>query len=264
MSTEFKSTLPPRKRAKTKEEKEQRRVERILRNRRAAHASREKKRKHVEYLESYVLKLEANLEKSQGNFLRLKELVETDVVEKAQVTDLDDLVQLKEQIHMNLNNSASSNMQDDDVEGDDDEDSEARSDSSFTPTKKRKLSEPSIKTEEVEVAVAAPVTEVTVAPAMSSLPVVKSTEKDDLLSISPDNNSYYNYLSPISMTSPVSSPIDLKLETEAGEQRPQLYIDNGSLSPESDITRGFNSMGQNSEVILLPKSYDNMMMTIPC
>lgn len=43
--------LPPRKRAKTTEEKEQRRVQRIMRNRQAAHASREKKRKHVETLE---------------------------------------------------------------------------------------------------------------------------------------------------------------------------------------------------------------------
>ncbi|CAN6648014.1 hypothetical protein TRVA0_022S02212 [Trichomonascus vanleenenianus] len=43
--------LPPRKRAKTNAEKEQRRVERIMRNRQAAHASREKKRKHVENLE---------------------------------------------------------------------------------------------------------------------------------------------------------------------------------------------------------------------
>ncbi|CCH43526.1 Transcriptional activator HAC1 [Wickerhamomyces ciferrii] len=59
--TNFKTSLPPRKRAKTKEEKEQRRVERILRNRKAAHASREKKRKHVEFLESYVLDLEKQL-----------------------------------------------------------------------------------------------------------------------------------------------------------------------------------------------------------
>lgn len=43
--------LPPRKRAKTKDEKEQRRIERIMRNRQAAHASREKKRRHVEDLE---------------------------------------------------------------------------------------------------------------------------------------------------------------------------------------------------------------------
>jgi transcriptional activator HAC1 len=43
--------LPPRKRAKTQDEKEQRRIERIMRNRQAAHASREKKRKHVEELE---------------------------------------------------------------------------------------------------------------------------------------------------------------------------------------------------------------------
>lgn len=44
-------SLPPRKRAKTKDEKEQRRIERIMRNRQAAHASREKKRKHLEDLE---------------------------------------------------------------------------------------------------------------------------------------------------------------------------------------------------------------------
>ncbi|GMM29246.1 Hir1 protein [Martiniozyma asiatica (nom. inval.)] len=56
--------LPPRKRARTEEEKEQRRVERILRNRRAAHASREKKRRHVENLEQYVLELEQALLKS--------------------------------------------------------------------------------------------------------------------------------------------------------------------------------------------------------
>lgn len=55
-------SLPPRKRARTDAEKEQRRVERILRNRKAAHASREKKRKHVENLESYVVSLEANLQ----------------------------------------------------------------------------------------------------------------------------------------------------------------------------------------------------------
>ncbi|CDO95739.1 unnamed protein product [Kluyveromyces dobzhanskii CBS 2104] len=48
---DFKATLPPRKRAKTQEEKEQRRIERILRNRRAAHQSREKKRLHVQLLE---------------------------------------------------------------------------------------------------------------------------------------------------------------------------------------------------------------------
>lgn len=54
-------TLPPRKRARTKEEKEQRRIERVLRNRRAAHASREKKRRHVEQLEKYAKQLEACL-----------------------------------------------------------------------------------------------------------------------------------------------------------------------------------------------------------
>lgn len=62
-----KTALPPRKRAKTDEEKEQRRIERILRNRRAAHASREKKRRYVEYLESYIDKLTSNLSSYQYN-----------------------------------------------------------------------------------------------------------------------------------------------------------------------------------------------------
>ncbi|KAJ5054845.1 uncharacterized protein L3040_001107 [Drepanopeziza brunnea f. sp. 'multigermtubi'] len=48
---EPKTNLPPRKRAKTEDEKEQRRVERVLRNRRAAQSSRERKRQEVEALE---------------------------------------------------------------------------------------------------------------------------------------------------------------------------------------------------------------------
>lgn len=48
---EPKTNLPPRKRAKTEDEKEQRRVERVLRNRRAAQTSRERKRLEVEGLE---------------------------------------------------------------------------------------------------------------------------------------------------------------------------------------------------------------------
>lgn len=49
---DFKSILPPRKRAKTKEEKEQRRIERIMRNRKAARQSRERKRQYMESLEN--------------------------------------------------------------------------------------------------------------------------------------------------------------------------------------------------------------------
>ncbi|GMG19112.1 unnamed protein product [Ambrosiozyma monospora] len=53
-------SLPPRKRARTEQEKEQRRVERRLRNKKAAHTSREKKKRHVEHLEKYVLDLESS------------------------------------------------------------------------------------------------------------------------------------------------------------------------------------------------------------
>ncbi|KAG0642700.1 hypothetical protein HOY80DRAFT_881188 [Tuber brumale] len=45
------TNLPPRKRAKTAAEKEQRRIERVLRNRAAAQASRERRRKELEELE---------------------------------------------------------------------------------------------------------------------------------------------------------------------------------------------------------------------
>lgn len=44
------TALPPRKRAKTEDEKEQRRIERIKRNRAAAHNSRERKRQETDTL----------------------------------------------------------------------------------------------------------------------------------------------------------------------------------------------------------------------
>jgi len=55
---EPKTNLPPRKRAKTEDEKEQRRVERVLRNRRAAQSSRERKRLEVEALDNVKQQLE--------------------------------------------------------------------------------------------------------------------------------------------------------------------------------------------------------------
>jgi transcriptional activator HAC1 len=62
---EPKTNLPPRKRAKTEDEKEQRRVERVLRNRRAAQSSRERKRLEVEALEKRNQELEAMLRDAQ-------------------------------------------------------------------------------------------------------------------------------------------------------------------------------------------------------
>ncbi|KAK4224920.1 hypothetical protein QBC38DRAFT_484349 [Podospora fimiseda] len=61
---EPKTNLPPRKRAKTEDEKEQRRVERVLRNRRAAQSSRERKRLEVEALEKRNKDLETALLKA--------------------------------------------------------------------------------------------------------------------------------------------------------------------------------------------------------
>ncbi|KAF4508891.1 hypothetical protein G6O67_005219 [Ophiocordyceps sinensis] len=62
---EPKTNLPPRKRAKTEDEKEQRRVERVLRNRRAAQSSRERKRLEVEALEIRNKELETMLLNAQ-------------------------------------------------------------------------------------------------------------------------------------------------------------------------------------------------------
>ena len=59
---EPKTTLPPRKRAKTDDEKEQRRIERIKRNRAAAHNSRERKRQETDTLAVALAKANAQLD----------------------------------------------------------------------------------------------------------------------------------------------------------------------------------------------------------
>lgn len=58
---EPKTSLPPRKRAKTEDEKEQRRIERVKRNRLAAHNSRERKRQETEHLQQQKDALEAEM-----------------------------------------------------------------------------------------------------------------------------------------------------------------------------------------------------------
>ncbi|KAI8299371.1 Transcriptional activator hac1 [Colletotrichum sp. SAR11_59] len=70
---EPKTNLPPR--AKTEDEKEQRRVERVLRNRRAAQSSRERKRLEVEALERRNKELETALSNvTKANQLLVEEL----------------------------------------------------------------------------------------------------------------------------------------------------------------------------------------------
>jgi transcriptional activator HAC1 len=64
---------PCRKRAKTADEKEQRRVERVLRNRRAAQSSRERKRQEVELLEKRNKDLEVAIQQAEQMNARLME-----------------------------------------------------------------------------------------------------------------------------------------------------------------------------------------------
>ena len=56
------TALPPRKRAKTQDEKEQRRIERIKRNRAAAHNSRERKRQETDTLAVALARANAELD----------------------------------------------------------------------------------------------------------------------------------------------------------------------------------------------------------
>ncbi|KAF2262649.1 hypothetical protein CC78DRAFT_534682 [Lojkania enalia] len=68
---EPKTNLPPRKRAKTEDEKEQRRIERVKRNRLAAHNSRERKRQEVEALQSERDQLQSDLHAAQQAMARM-------------------------------------------------------------------------------------------------------------------------------------------------------------------------------------------------
>lgn len=65
---EPKTALPPRKRAKTDDEKEQRRIERIKRNRAAAHNSRERKRQETETLAVALARANAELDAYRKHF----------------------------------------------------------------------------------------------------------------------------------------------------------------------------------------------------
>ena len=72
---EPKTNLPPRKRAKTEDEKEQRRIERVKRNRLAAHNSRERKRHEVELLQVEKDELEQRLRSSEQNLTSLMDRI---------------------------------------------------------------------------------------------------------------------------------------------------------------------------------------------
>ncbi|RPA83622.1 hypothetical protein BJ508DRAFT_374885 [Ascobolus immersus RN42] len=66
------TNLPPRKRAKTEAEKEQRRVERVLRNRLAAQTSRERKRKEMELLEEKKVSVEKENQDLKSEVYKLR------------------------------------------------------------------------------------------------------------------------------------------------------------------------------------------------
>jgi transcriptional activator HAC1 len=84
LTTDQLANVCNRKRAKTEDEKEQRRVERVLRNRRAAQSSRERKRQEVEALEEQKQQIERSnkdllmrLAHQEEQILRLQQALET-------------------------------------------------------------------------------------------------------------------------------------------------------------------------------------------
>ncbi|KAI5966376.1 HAC1 [Candida pseudojiufengensis] len=206
----FKSTLPPRKRAKTQEEKEQRKIERILRNRRAAHASREKKRRHVEFLEIYVVKLEENLKKLQEGYHSKLEGNDEEKMEQIKLLGLEDVSKLKENIYSNLvssrrrKNSSNNNLEDDDEEEEEEDDNvdeepikkqQVKQETvvSEPPSKKRKMNNRKNST-------------------TSSTPSsidIKIEESEDLKIKQEESSTFFNYLSPISIHSPESNDFTL-------------------------------------------------------
>ncbi|CAK9438144.1 uncharacterized protein LODBEIA_P24400 [Lodderomyces beijingensis] len=242
-SSLFKTSLPPRKRAKTQEEKEQRKIERILRNRRAAHASREKKRKHVEYLEVYVVKLEENFKKLHESYQALagklsshepKKLVEDLKLDLNLDLNLDDLSELKGKIHSNMNCSRKGGKKDldenehEDEDEDEDEENEEEhteegvssegsasttiSSSSPPKSKKRKLSRTKETKPKNSTSISTPPPSTSTSSVESSSPVEIKLEKcESPVHNSENDNTFFNYLSPVSLNSPATTPIDLTL-----------------------------------------------------
>ncbi|QFZ28489.1 putative transcriptional activator [Clavispora lusitaniae] len=251
VETSFKSSLPPRKRAKTQEEKEQRRVERILRNRRAAHASREKKRKHVEYLESYVLALEKNTQILAVNLHKVSELVPKDKLAALGLSQPDDISELKEKIHENLTcNNFSMKSE------------EGRMHDPQSKSSETDDSETNFSTGDITNSIASS--------ASIANPVkLEDTESDLLINSS---GGYFNYMSPVSISSSVNSPLDLRLKKSDPNDTP-TKISSGASSPFSNsipntpempalnsdgiilgtATPGVDIMAQSSEVILHPR-----------
>lgn len=79
---EPKTSLPPRKRAKTEDEKEQRRIERVKRNRLAAHNSRERKRSEMdrmtqinEYLAAQIRQRDEHIEQLRHEVAQLRNAI---------------------------------------------------------------------------------------------------------------------------------------------------------------------------------------------
>lgn len=232
VDSHFKTSLPPRKRAKTDEEKEQRRVERILRNRRAAHASREKKRKHVEYLEAYVLALESNMLVLVSNILKLKDNVPQDCI-PCDLETLEDLSDLKAKIHSNLSCSSGNDS--------------CNNQSMECADSCNQLTLSSLSDETDDSHLASKLS-------LGSVKVKVEETEDFSLSGTQQPKSYFNYLSPVSINSSPNSPSDFTMKQEPA------FPEAASVSSEGftlSAISGPEYMVQNPAAVLSPELSSN-------
>lgn len=232
----FKSTLPPRKRAKTQEEKEQRRMERILRNRRAAQALRERKRLHFESMEAYVLALERNYSILMRNIEKLSAGASSSLLTSLEQPQ--DLTEVKANIPASSGCLALISA----VSPCSSSDSNGQVPSFPSDGDMSDHEQPEVKLEPLS-------------PALVSEKTVDQLHLCSTGSGAPDymgnTTNYYSFLSPVSLHSPLD--LTLKQEPQSGlPSLPGLEFDHNETVPLPASRLDY--LAQNSEVILFPRA----------
>lgn len=171
--------------------------------------------------------LEDNLATLASNMNHVRALAAPEKLAALRLPELEDLTKLRERIHTNMTPSSGvSRMDSPEAEAEDELVHK-------TPMK--------VKPEPVD----------SVAPTLPLAPSAASA---------PAASGYYNYMSPVSMRSPVSSPINLTLksadsssESDSGPATPEMSTMASGGLIIGPATSGIDFMAQNSEAILSPR-----------
>lgn len=215
-------------------------MERILRNRRAAHALREKKRRHVESLEAYVLALEKNNALLALNVEKLSAGAPQSVVATLeQPADLSEVKTSIASVPSMANDSTTNNVM-----------SPYSTESSGQPASLP--SDGDISDHEQTAVKNEPMSPQLVAEKGGDNCDFGTVEGLNVVGVD-SNKNFYNYLSPVSL----HSPIDLTLKQEpnsslASLPRLDFSVDQSGVVPLP--TSRLDYLAQNSEVILFPRA----------